>query len=310
MFRNISEICISADYTIKGAMSCINGSRCSIALVVDTERRLLGTITDGDVRRAVLAGIDLEKQVSVLLTSKINSKYPKPITATIGTGRDELLALMHEHFLRHIPILDNHGKVVDMVMLDDLVSSQYMPLQAVIMAGGIGARLRPLTEDLPKPMLHVGGKPLMELVIEQLRQAGIRRINVTTHFKPEKIREHFGDGKDFGVEFYYFNEEQPLGTGGSLGLIDAPAEPILVINGDILTQVDFKAMLAFHREHKADMTMAVRQYSMQVPYGVVECEGPRVCSLSEKPKMPFLVNAGIYILEPTVNSSAMANILT
>ena len=186
------------------------------------------------------------------------------------------------------------------MMIDNLIPTQDLPIQAVIMAGGLGIRLRPLTEDLPKPMLPVGGKPLMELVIEQLRQIGIRRVNVTTHYKPEKISDHFGDGSSFGIDLQYINEDKPLGTGGALGLIDAPKETMLVINGDILTQVDFRAMLAYHQEHRAVMTVAVRQYDIKVPYGVIECEESRVCALKEKPQMHFLVNAGIYLLEPKV----------
>src|SRR5262249_34550202 len=129
---------------------------------------------------------------------------------------------------------------------------------------------------------------------------GIKRVNVATHYKPEKIIEHFGDGRAFGVELNYVNEDRPLGTGGALGLMDAPNEPLLVINGDILTQVDFRAMLDFHREYRAEMTVAVRRFEMQVPYGVIECDGSRVRRLSEKPQVGFLVNAGIYLVEPTV----------
>jgi NDP-sugar pyrophosphorylase family protein len=173
-------------------------------------------------------------------------------------------------------------------------------LEAVIMAGGKGARLRPLTEDLPKPMLPVGGRPLMERIVEQLQQAGIRQVNVMTHYKPEKIIQHFGDGRDYGVELSYVNEDLPLGTGGALGLLTPPRETQLVINGDILTQVDFKAMLTFHQDNKADMTVAVSHYEIMVPYGVVECEGAQIRSLKEKPQLGFFVNAGIYLLEPSV----------
>jgi Nucleoside-diphosphate-sugar pyrophosphorylase involved in lipopolysaccharide biosynthesis/translation initiation factor 2B, gamma/epsilon subunits (eIF-2Bgamma/eIF-2Bepsilon) len=296
----LQSLFISPDHTIRAAMKCVDRGSCGIALVVDQERHLLGTITDGDVRRAVLAGTDLESPVSELLSRKISTQYPQPVTASPETDRKALIALMHEHVLRQVPILDNDGRIVDLVMLDDLIPIQDLPLQAVIMAGGMGMRLRPLTEDLPKPMLSVGGKPLMERVIEQLRQVGIRRVNVTTHYKPEKISDHFGDGSAYGVELNYVNEDKPLGTGGALGLMDAPTEPMLVINGDILTQVDFRAMLAYHRENRADMTVAVRQYDIKVPYGVIECEGSRVCALKEKPQMHFLVNAGIYLLEPKV----------
>ncbi len=296
----VQSLFISPDQSIREAMICIDRGSCGIALVVDSERRLLGTITDGDVRRAVLAGTDLELPVNLLLDRKISTQYPTPVTASPETERNALIALMHKHGLRQIPIMDNDGRVVELVMLDDLIPTQDLPLQAVIMAGGLGTRLRPLTEDLPKPMLPVGGKPLMELVIEQLRQVGIRRVNITTHYKPEKISDHFGDGSSFGVELNYVNEDKPLGTGGALGLIDTPKEPLLVINGDILTQIDFRAMLAYHQEHRAVMTVAVRQYDIKVPYGVIECEGSRVCALKEKPQMHLLVNAGVYLLEPKV----------
>lgn len=299
-FKELQSLFISSDDSIRTAMKCVDRGSCGIALVVDQERRLLGTITDGDVRRAILAGKNLELRVSELLVRKISTQYPKPVTASPGTDRKTLIVLMHEHVLRQIPIVDNDGRIVDLVMLDDLIPTQDLPLQAVIMAGGMGTRLRPLTEDLPKPMLPVGGKPLMELVIEQLRQVGIRRVNVTTHYKPEKISDHFGDGSAYGVELNYVNEDKPLGTGGALGLMDAPTGPMLVINGDIMTHVDFRAMLAYHQEHHADMTVAVRQYDIKVPYGVIECEGSRVCTLKEKPQLHFLVNAGIYLLEPNV----------
>jgi dTDP-glucose pyrophosphorylase/CBS domain-containing protein len=298
--KKLQDLFISPTHSIRAAMQCIDQGAVGIALVVDPDRKLIGTITDGDIRRAVLASSDLDMPVSILLASKIGTEYPKPITTLVGSRGDELISLLHKYLLRQIPIVDNDGKVVDLVMLDDLIPTQDLPLQAVIMAGGLGTRLRPLTEDLPKPMLPVGGKPLMELVIEQLRQVGIRRVNVTTHYKPEKISDHFGDGSAYGVELKYVNEDKPLGTGGALGLIDKPTEPMLVINGDILTQVDFRAMLAYHQEHRAVMTVAVRQYDIKVPYGVIECEGSRVCALKEKPEMHLLVNAGVYLLEPKV----------
>jgi dTDP-glucose pyrophosphorylase/CBS domain-containing protein len=299
-YTELQSLFISPDHSIRKAMACIDKGRCGIALVVDQEKHLLGTITDGDMRRAILAGTDLETPVNVLLASKISTRYPKPVTSQVGAKQETLLEVLHKNVLRQLPILDSDGKVVDLVLIDDLIPTQDLPLQAVIMAGGLGTRLRPLTEDMPKPMLPVGGKPLMELLIEQLRQVGIRHVNVTTHYKPEKISDHFGDGSSFGVELNYVNEDKPLGTGGALGLIAAPKEPLLVINGDILTKVDFRAMLAYHQEQRAVMTVAVKQYDINVPYGVIECEGPRVCALKEKPQMHLLVNAGVYLLEPKV----------
>ena len=299
MTISLEHLLIFSDSSIGQAIACIDRNHRGIVLVVSPDRHLLGTITDGDVRRAMLAGMNLETPVSALLSVKAAANL-MPVTALLGTPVDTLLSLMRQHLLRQIPLLNEIGQVADLVTLDDLLPRQDLLLQAVIMAGGVGTRLRPFTEDLPKPMLPVGGKPLMERVIEQLRQVGIRRVNLTTHYKPEKIIEHFGDGSAFGVELNYVNEEHPLGTGGALGLMPTPSQPLLVINGDILTQVNFRAMLEFHQEQKADLTVAVRRYEMQVPYGVIECEGARVRRLQEKPQIGFLVNAGIYLLEPSV----------
>lgn len=287
------------DNTIAHAVACIDRNLSGIVLVIDADYHLLGTVTDGDVRRALLADVSLDEPISVLLLMKADSNL-KPVTALRGTSETVLLSLMKQYSLHQIPLLNEVGQVVDLITLDDLLPRENLSLQAVIMAGGSGTRLRPLTIDLPKPMLPVDGKPLMERVIEQLRQVGIRRINITTHYKAEKIVDHFGDGSEFGVQLNYVDEDRPLGTGGALGLMPYPDEPVLVINGDILTQVDFRAMLYFHQENRADMTIGVRRYEMQVPYGVIECEGVLVKHLQEKPQVGFLVNAGIYLLEPSV----------
>jgi NDP-sugar pyrophosphorylase family protein len=207
---------------------------------------------------------------------------------------------MQENAVRSAPLVDEGGRIVDVVTLQELLPQPAAPVHAVIMAGGFGKRLLPFTEELPKPMLSVDGRPLLERIVDRLRDSGIRQINVTTHYKPEKIVEHFGDGEAFGVDITYVNEDRPLGTGGALGLMPVPDETTLVINGDVLTQVDFRTMLMYHRHHQADMTVAVSQYEIAVPYGVVECDGPSICRLKEKPQVKFLVNAGIYLLEPSV----------
>lgn len=296
----IERFLVSPDKSIREAMARIDRSAKGIALVVDEERRLVGTITDGDVRRAILAGISLDTPVSELLARKAGTAYPRPITAPASSERSALRSLMQERGIRQVPLLDEAERVVDLVVLDELLPERVLPLQAVVMAGGAGTRLRPLTEGTPKPMLPIGGRPLLERTVEQLRLAGIRRVNVTTHYHPEKIREHFGDGRAFGVEMDYVTEDRPLGTAGALGLLEETAEPLLVINGDILTRVDFRTLLDYHRKHGADLTVGVRQYDLQVPYGVMECEGPYVRQVREKPTLRFLVNAGIYLLEPSV----------
>lgn len=292
------ELCLPPHGAIREALVLIDRGQRGIVLVTDSERRLLGTITDGDVRRAMLENVSLDAPVSQLLARKAE-RYSRPVTALAGTGDSALLQLMHDHVVHQVPLVDEQGRVVDLVTMDDLIDEPPV-MQAVIMAGGFGKRLRPLTEEVPKPMLPVGDRPLMQRTIEQLRGAGIRRVNVTTHYLPEKITGHFGDGAAFGVELNYVSEETPLGTAGALGLIEAPTEPLLVINGDLLTGVNFRAMLMYHREHRADLTVGVRQFIMQVPYGVVDAEGGNVTAVREKPDVHFLVNAGIYLLEPSV----------
>jgi NDP-sugar pyrophosphorylase family protein len=222
------------------------------------------------------------------------------MTANMDASKSELLELMQRKVLRHIPLIDNEERVVDLVMLNDLTPTKELPLDAIIMAGGFGTRLRPLTKDIPKPMLELGGKPLLERIIMQLKESGITSITLSTHYKSDKIIDHFGDGCDYGVNLSYVKEEQPLGTGGALSLLPTPSKPVLVINGDILTEVNFRTMFEFHQEQKADLTVAVRRYEIQVPFGVIECSGTNVKQIHEKPEVSFLVNAGFYLLSPSV----------
>jgi dTDP-glucose pyrophosphorylase/CBS domain-containing protein len=300
MFRDIDKLCVRQNDSVRKVIKMIDDGQCGIVLEVDEERRLIRTITDGDIRRALLAGQDIDAPIRVFLAAKTSAQYTQPETALVGTPPAELLARMQAGTLRQMPLLGEDGRVMDLAVLQDLLPASAPALRAVIMAGGFGTRLLPLTEDLPKPMLPIGGRPLMEHIIEQLQQAGIRHVNVSTHYMPEKIIGHFGDGQAFGVALNYVNEDYPLGTGGALGLMSRPTETQLVINGDILTQVDFGAMLAFHQDNQAALTVAVRRYDVQVPYGVIECDGAQVTALKEKPHVSFLVNAGVYLLEPSV----------
>lgn len=300
MTPSLKQFSVTCETTIRATLDCININAKGLALVLDEDERLLGTITDGDVRRAVLAGTSLESPLRKLLDERALTPYPQPITAPVGTSIPDLLHVMNERGVRHIPLLDPDGRVVDVALIQDLMKECEVPLRAVVMAGGFGSRLMPLTNEVPKPMLPVGDTPLLELIVKQLQQSGIHRVNLATHYKPEVIREHFGDGQDFGLAIEYVNEDQPLGTAGALSLMKEKGEPLLVINGDILTEVDFRAMLAYHREHKAEITVAVREYDFQVPYGVIQCEGSTVTGVQEKPVYSFFVNAGIYLLEPSV----------
>ena len=281
-------------------MECIDRSGKGIALVLNDDGCLMATITDGDIRRAVLAGIDLNLAITNLLESRGAAFRGTPVTKPMGTPDDVLLHTMTEKGLRQIPLIDEDGRVANLILLSDLVKEYELPLRAVVMAGGFGTRLRPLTDDVPKPMLPLGTRPLLELIVEQLRDAGIRQVNVATHYKGDVIANHFKDGQDFGVDIRYVKEDQPLGTAGALSLLEESDEPLLVINGDILTRVDFRSMLNFHREHAADLTVAVKQYEFSVPYGVVMTDGVAVTGISEKPIVKQFINAGIYLLNPAV----------
>jgi dTDP-glucose pyrophosphorylase len=282
-------------------MECIDRNRQGIALVVDGDGRLTGTVTDGDIRRAMLADVPLDGRVAVLLErqASVERGRPVPLTAPIGSPVAELIVLMHRYEVRQIPLVDADGHPEDLVLLHELVDVEGPPLRAVVMAGGLGTRLGELTADTPKPMLPVGDRPLLERIIEQLREAGIRHVNLTTHYRADVIADHFGDGSDHGVEIEYVSEQEPLGTAGALGLVEGD-EPILVMNGDILTRVDFRAMQHFHEEHDADMTIAVRPYRAHVPYGLVELDGSRISGIAEKPLVRGFVNAGIYLIDPGV----------
>ena len=296
--QELARLCLRADRTLRDVMVCLNDSAKGIVLVVDDEQRLLCTMTDGDLRRAILHGLDQEMTIAGWMAQRCSP--PKPRTAFVGADRAELLTLMEEGY-RHIPLLDDTGRVADVAMLNDLVARSEPALHAVVMAGGLGTRLRPLTTELPKPMLQIGDKPLMEHIVMRLRAAGIEQVRITTHYKADVITNHFGNGQRFGVKIDYLNEDDPLGTAGALGLMSEWVSTLLVVNGDILTTLNYQTMLEFHRENGAVMTVGVRQYEVEVPYGVVQTEGVQITKLSEKPTMRFFVNAGVYLLEPKVS---------
>jgi dTDP-glucose pyrophosphorylase/CBS domain-containing protein len=301
MVSNLADLCIPPTSSLRDAIACIDHNGQGIALVTDVDRHLIGTITDGDVRRAVLAGDALDAAISELLARKAHSPNSRPVTAPAGTDDSAILQLMQDRAVRQVTIVDEDNRVLDLITWDELSPERDLPLQAVIMAGGKGSRLQLLTQDLPKPMLPVGDRPLMERTIEHLAEAGIKRIHITTNYLAQKITEHFGDGSAFGVDLNYIAERQPLGTAGSIGLLERPHEPLLVINGDVLTDVNFRAMLDYHKEQRAALTVAVRQYEFTVPYGVVESTDGFVQKLVEKPSYTFFINAGIYLLDPSVH---------
>jgi dTDP-glucose pyrophosphorylase/CBS domain-containing protein len=308
MITNLESFIVSPKQTLRDAMIQIGKNMKGIVLVLEGSK-LRWVITDGDMRRAVLRRIAIDTTIEEWgMAAEEMGK--NPTVARLGATPAELLRLMRTRRLLHIPILDENDHVVGLSLLSELVQECEPVLGAVIMAGGRGSRLQPLTDSVPKPMLPVGDKPLLERTVLQLEQCGIKEMSIATCYKSEVIKEHFGNGNKFGVKINYLEEDLPLGTAGALGLMPPPQNTLLVINGDVLTSVDFRSMLNFHQENRAYLTVGVRQYEVQVPYGVVESNGEQVISLSEKPIYRFFVNAGIYLLEPEVYKMIPPNVRT
>jgi NDP-sugar pyrophosphorylase family protein len=208
---------------------------------------------------------------------------------------------MQQRSLRHLPVVDAAGRLVDVMLLEDLLRPLPIPNAAVVMAGGDGRRMRALSDEVPKPLLRVGGKPLLEILIERLRSAGISQFFVTVRYKSEMIEAHFGDGSRLGVRIRYVRENAPLGTAGALAqLPEAPTAPFFLVNGDILTRCDFLGMLDFHRRCRAELTVGAVPHTVEVPYGVLRVEGDQLAAIEEKPRLDFLVNAGVYVVDPAV----------
>lgn len=295
----LEKILATEESSLRAAMVCVDRGAKGIALVVDEHRHLIATLTDGDLRRAVLAGLNLDLPIATLLEKIRSQGKHAPITLPINSTKDAIIGEMKTKAIRQIPLVDEQGRVIELAVLDELVEEPTAPVHAVVMAGGYGKRMMPLTADTPKPMLRVGDQPLIERLVQQLKQAGISKVDISTHYKAEQISAHLGNGDAFGIEVGYVSEDHPLGTAGGLSLISGD-DPLLVINGDILTALDFRALLNFHFEHRAEMTVAVREYGFDVPYGVVETDGVNVTAITEKPTVKFFVNAGIYL----VSSSA------
>lgn len=287
-----SDVLITVDSTIKSVIEKIDRSALQIALVVDDTRQLLGTITDGDIRRGILRGVSLEQPVTEIMNAN-------PTIATGDKNRESILSLMKLKQLRQIPIVNDYGQVIGLEVIDELITLQERENWVVLMVGGLGSRLHPLTNDCPKPMLKVGNKPLLETIIEGFIDYGFRKFYLTVNYKAELIEDYFGNGSRWGIEIQYLYEEKRMGTAGSLSLLpEIPLLPVIVMNGDILTKVNYAQLLQFHNEHQAKATMCVREFDYQVPYGVVEVDSYRLNDIQEKPMHHYFVNAGVYVLEP------------
>lgn len=287
------SVLIGPETSVTEAITRLDAGGLRIAVVVDEQRHILGTLTDGDVRRALIRHVALSAPVKEVM-------YQRPQTALLSTSKEHLLALMEQHQLLQIPLIDSERRMVGLETLHGLLQRRHKTNPVFLMAGGFGTRLQPLTDSCPKPLLKVGDKPILELILENFVNAGFQRFFISTHYMGEMIHAHFGDGSRWGVSIRYVHEEQPLGTAGALGLLphDEIDQPIFVMNGDLLTNLNFDNLLKFHEEHAGVATMCVREYEYRVPYGVIESDGHRIRSMVEKPLQRFFVNAGIYVIAP------------
>jgi dTDP-glucose pyrophosphorylase len=301
MSDNWKQILVSPFTNIQEVLKIIDKASLKLALVVDSDSNLLGTVSDGDIRRSLINGMPLDTLISEIM-------FTSPTTLSLKTPKEKILALMAEKKLYAIPVL-NKGKVVGLETLHEINRKDEYENPVFLMAGGFGTRLRPLTDNCPKPLLKVGGKPILETVLLSFIRAGFKRFYISTHYLPGMIRDYFSNGELWGISIEYIHEDEPLGTGGALGLLpkDLPNLPVIVMNGDVLTKVNFEGLLAFHNDNNATATMCVREYEYQVPFGVVENEGHFIKSMVEKPIQQFHVNAGIYVISREVIDSVNKN---
>jgi dTDP-glucose pyrophosphorylase len=288
--------------SILEAIEIIDKGGLQIALVIDQNQHLLGTVTDGDIRRGLLRGITLDKPVKLIMNAN-------PTVVVKGCGKQKIIGIMNSMNLRHIPVLDSSGKLIGLEFIDQLLNTEQKDNWVLLMAGGLGNRLKPLTDNCPKPLLNVGGKPVLETILDSFIEQGFSHFYISVNYKAGMIKNYFGDGSYWGVQIEYLHEKKKLGTAGALGLLPDPVDkPIIVMNGDILTKVDFRHLLNFHTEHQAQATMCVREYHMQIPYGVVQINKYKLRAIEEKPVKKFFVNAGLYVLDPCVlNNNIPAN---
>lgn len=291
---NWKKLLVLINSSIREVMGVITNEGCPFVVVVDEENNLLGTVTDGDIRRGLLRGVDLSDSVTDIM-----NKNPKFFTE--DTDDSEIKAKLIEFEIHHAPIVNANKQVISVKVFNDLNMRGDRENKVVIMAGGLGSRLGELTEKFPKPMLKVGGKPILETIISNFTGSGFNNIALSVNYLGEVIEDYFKDGSNFNSKIEYLREPKRLGTAGSLTLLeDRGNEPLVVMNGDILTNVNFEELLNFHKENKNDVTVCVREYNYNIPYGVVKINNDKILKIEEKPVASYFVNAGIYIINPEV----------
>jgi dTDP-glucose pyrophosphorylase len=292
MIKNLTDLSVRPDASLLDTIAAISKGTKQIALVIDDAGVLLGTVTDGDVRRGLLRGLDMK----ALVTEVMN---PNPTTATLGDDAQTVMVEQLARMIHSVPVIDASGKVVGLFTDADLVTPDEITTPVVLMAGGKGVRLYPLTKDVPKPMLKIGDMPIIEIILRKLKSQGFKNVFISVNYLGNVIEEHIKDGAWLGLNVTYLHESQPLGTAGALGQLNGKLdEAFIVMNSDLLTNCDFRQVIRFHKKTGAKGTLGVREYSFQIPYGVVNIQGTEVESISEKPLHRSMVSAGIYALDP------------
>ncbi len=301
MSNKWQKILIGSESTIRETLEVIDREALRSAVVVSEGRKLLGIVSDGDIRRGILAGVSLDNCISEVMNTK-------PIIATKYATKQQLIEKMESNNILSIPLVDN-GIIVGVQTLHESLIVDKLKNPVFLMAGGFGSRLRPLTNNCPKPLLKVGDKPILEITLLNLIKYGFTDFYISTHYMPEMIREYFGDGSKWGVKISYVYEEKPLGTGGALGLLpdDLPKLPVIMMNGDILTNINFKKLLDFHVNESADASICVREYEYKIPYGVIQGIEGKITNMVEKPTQLFHINAGIYVVNPEIIEQVKEN---
>lgn len=289
------DILITPYISIMQTMKLIDESSLQFAVVIDEYTRILGTVTDGDIRRGILKGVALDTSIQEVMNEI-------PVYETVGKGVIYYKEFMEKLNLKQLPIVNQNKQIQDIIFLDDIrQASQKKENTVILMAGGLGTRLRPLTDHVPKPMLKVGDKPILETIIDSFKGFGFSNFILSVNYKKEMIKSYFQNGKHLGVNISYIEESKRLGTAGALSLlVEKPNLPFFVMNGDLLTKINYEQLLNFHNETKSIATMCAREYEYQIPYGVLETENHRLLSVEEKPVHKSFVNAGIYVLSPNV----------
>lgn len=293
----MASVLVRTNTSVKECMAVIGEGRIRMAVVVDESNALLGVVTDGDIRRGLLEGLSLDEDVSKVMNAK-------PVTIQGDESKAAITKIFKTKKILALPVVSQEGVVKKIITLEDILGEAERDNPVFILAGGSGKRLKPLTDDCPKPMLKVGPKPILENIIESFAEEGFHNFYISLCYKPELITKYFGDGSKWGVNIAYIYEDEPLGTAGSLSLLpDIHPNPVIVVNGDILTKLNVSHLLDFHHQHGSMITSCVRDYTVQIPYGMVNVEQDIISSIEEKPQYNFFVNAGIYVIEKQVIKS-------